>query len=121
MNILKDYLNKQWKEYFINKSLELNKIEVKFRTNNVIENYNKRFKEMIGMNANMQSSIFIDNITNDILHHIECIRNIENKNPHKNKSKYSIKKENEIINIDELKDSSLNDLINDILNEDNSN
>ena len=121
MNILKDYLNKQWKEYFINKSLELNKIEVKFRTNNTIENYNKSFKEMIGMNANMQSSIFIDNITNDILHHIECIRNIENKNPHKNKSKYSIKKENEIINIDELKDSSLNDLINDILNEDNSN
>ena len=121
LNILKDYLNKQWKEYFINKSLELNKIEVKFRTNNTIENYNKSFKEMIGMNANMQSSIFIDNITNDILHHIECIRNIENKNPHKNKSKYSIKKENEIINIDELKDSSLNDLINDILNEDNSN
>ena len=121
LNILKDYLNKQWKEYFINKSLELNKIEVKFRTNNAIENYNKRFKEMVGMNANMQSSIFIDNITNDILHHIECIRNIENKNPHKNKSKYSIKKENEINNIDELKDSSLNDLINDILNEDNSN
>ena len=119
LNFLKFYLNKQWKEYFLNKSLELNKIEIKFRTNNAIENYNKRFKEMDGMNPNMQSSIFIDNITKDILNHIEYIRNIENKNPHKYKSKYSIKKENELNKNDEINDSSLNDLINDILKEDN--
>ena len=39
LNFLKFYLNKQWKEYFLNKSLELNKIEIKFRTNNAIQCY----------------------------------------------------------------------------------
>ena len=97
----------------------MNKIEVKFRTNNALENYNKRFKEMNDMNPNMQTSIFIDNITNDILHHVETIRILENKNPHKNKNntKCKIIKKNEIETNEELNDSSLNELINDILNE----
>ena len=63
----------------INKSLKLNNITIKFRTNNAIGNYNRRFKELKGMEPNMPAGIFINNIIDDIQNHIDHIRKIEDK------------------------------------------
>ena len=48
------------------------------------------------MKANILSSIYIDNIVEDILNHIRIIRKAENDNISKNKSENLLKRENKI-------------------------
>ena len=57
-SFFKSYLLDQWVEFFVNNSLKLNNITIKFRTNNSIENYNRRFKELKGMEPNMPTGIY---------------------------------------------------------------
>ena len=98
--------------YILHKSLSLNNITIEFRTNNAIENYNGRFKEMNGMETDMPAFIFINNIVEDIQEHITIIRDIENKDNFKNISKIQLYKK---LNKVDKKTEAFGDVSNDIL------
>ena len=98
--------------YILHKSLSLNNITIEFRTNNAIENYNGRFKEMNGMETDMPAFIFINNIVEDIQEHITIIRDIENKDNFKNISKSQLYKN---LNKIDKKTEAFGDVSNDIL------
>ena len=51
-----------------------------------MENYNKKFKNFIGMKPNMPSALYIDNIVEETLDNIKIIREIEDKNNFKNQT-----------------------------------
>ena len=53
-NDFKNYFINQWIFYFKNKSLVLYKENIKFRTNNSLENFNRFFKNNLNMKANMK-------------------------------------------------------------------
>ena len=44
LNVFISYFNENWLRYFIDGTLNLNDINVKFRTNNCLENFNRTFK-----------------------------------------------------------------------------
>ena len=64
------YIKSQWYEYFKNKSLYLDFLLIKYRTNNAPENYNKKFKLFVGMKLDMEASLFI---RDEIEDHIDII------------------------------------------------
>ena len=76
--------------FFKNKDLSLNNINIKFRTFNALENYNRKFKYMDGMGPNKPAAVYIDNIIEDIKDHINIIRESEEKIELKYLSTYNI-------------------------------
>lgn len=112
-SFFKSYLLDQWVEFFVNNSLKLNNITIKFRTNNAIENYNRRFKELKGMEPIMPAGIFINNIIDDIQNHIDHIRKIEDKEEFKNVSKTQLYKN---LNDTDNKTESFGDISEEIFN-----
>ena len=60
----KEYFIKQWIPYFKNKILLLRGVNIKFRTNNSLENFNRIFKHNIKMKNNMELISFVDNLIN---------------------------------------------------------
>ena len=59
--------------------LSFNNVTIKFRTNNVLGNYNRRFKEMIGMDADMSALLYINNIIENKKGHIVIIGESKDK------------------------------------------
>ena len=60
----KEYFIKQWIPYFKNKILLLRGVNIKFRTNNSLENFNRIFKHNIKMKNNMELISYVDNLIN---------------------------------------------------------
>lgn len=84
------YFNTTWIEYFKNNSLKLNKISVKFRTNNCLERFNRTLKEYAGKKGNLNITKFIDILIDEINEH-EDILIKENKTSLKLASKSYLK------------------------------
>ena len=62
-NILDDfilYFEEQWLSYFKDGSLQLDEINIKFRTNNSLENFNRRLKSNFHSRKNINIIKFID-------------------------------------------------------------
>ena len=56
------YFNRQWSPYFKNKTLMLNGMETKFRTNNSIENFNRIFKNIMNKNTDLELIKYVDKL-----------------------------------------------------------
>ena len=62
--------------YFKNKKLELNNIDIKLRTNNSLENFNRYFKNNIEIIPNMNLILFLDNLIQFSIDQIEFLKKI---------------------------------------------
>ena len=67
-----------WVDYFKDGSLDLTKVNKIFRTTNALENYNRIFKNLKDMKPNMQFTLYVDNIINEINYHKIDIEEKEN-------------------------------------------
>ena len=56
------YFINQWSDYYINKTLCLKNIDIKFRTNNSLENFNRIFKNKIGVKGEIELVKYVDNL-----------------------------------------------------------
>ena len=56
----KEYFKRTWCSYFKNKTLALRNINIKFRTNNSLENFNSYFKNNIKTKPNMNLITFVE-------------------------------------------------------------
>ena len=56
------YFNNQWTDYFKNKSLCLEKIAIKFRTTNSLENFNRIFKNEFNKKGEIDIVIYVDTL-----------------------------------------------------------
>lgn len=65
------YFKSTWIKYFNNGVLWLNDINIKFRTNNCLESYNKQLKRSINNKKNCNIIIFIDNLIDEVINHEE--------------------------------------------------
>ena len=82
-NILGDfilYFEEQWLSYFKDGNLQLDEINIKFRTNNSLENYNRRLKSNFHSRKNINIINFIDILVDEILNH-EAYLIEENRKP----------------------------------------
>ena len=68
-----------WEIFFKAGSLDLNNAKKIFHTNNVLENYNRIFKNLTFIKSNMTCSIYIDNIINEFNNNKIKIEEYENK------------------------------------------
>ena len=59
-----DYFNNQWVDYFKNKTLYLEKINIKFRTTNSLENFNRIFKNEFNQKGEIENTKYIDTLIN---------------------------------------------------------
>ena len=99
-NEFEKYFQKQWVENFKNKSLFLEKIALKFRTTNFLENFNRIFK--IEFNKKWKIDYNICRYFNNYRKGVKSVFRKELKNiPQKANNKEIISNEN--INIDEKK------------------
>ena len=55
-----NYFLAEWSKYFKDKSLVLNDVHIKVRTNNSLENFNRTFKHSYNMKSNMKLIKYID-------------------------------------------------------------
>jgi hypothetical protein len=60
-------------------NIYLKDVDSIFRTNNALENYNRIFKHLDNMRANMVFSTFIDNIKDEFIRYKNLIEDLENK------------------------------------------
>ena len=60
------YFKQTWIKFFNNESLFLNNVNIKFRTNNSSENFNRIFKNNFNKNKNKSLAEFIDIILDEI-------------------------------------------------------
>ena len=63
------YFNEQWLEYFNNGILELNDINIKFRTNNSLENFNRKFKQYFQKKTNVNIINYVDILAEEVVNH----------------------------------------------------
>ena len=63
------YFNEQWLEYFNNGILELNDINIKFRTNNSLENFNRKFKQYFQKKTNVNIINYVDILAEEVVFH----------------------------------------------------
>ena len=87
------YFNENWLRYFIDGTLNLNGINVKFRTNNCLENFNRILKRYFNMKKNIPMITFIDVLKEEVLSHEEFMIS-ENQKSLKPLSKTKLKGEN---------------------------
>lgn len=81
------YLITQWSPYFKDNILVLRNIDIKFRTNNSIENFNKFFKLNVKMKDNMHLLEYLDNLIEFSKNQIEFFKdNINKKSKFKNET-----------------------------------
>ena len=57
-----DYFNNQWVDYFKNKTLCLENINIKFRTTNSLENFNRIFKNEFNQKGEIENALYIDTL-----------------------------------------------------------
>ena len=87
------YFNNQWTDYFKNKSLCLEKIAIKFRTTNSLENFNRVFKNEFNKKGEIDIVIYVDTLITITKEQKEYFENELNKQPEKyNLSDGKIKK-----------------------------
>ena len=82
-NILDDfilYFEEQWLSYFKDGSLQLDEINIKFRTNNSLENFNRRLKSNFHSRKNINIINFIDILVDEVQNH-EAYLIEENRKP----------------------------------------
>ena len=87
------YFNENWLRYFIDGTLNLNGIYVKFRTNNCLDNFNRILKRYFNMKKNIPMITFIDVLKEEVLSHEEFMIS-ENQKSLKPLSKTKLKGEN---------------------------
>ena len=58
-----EYINNQWIEFFENKILCLDKVNIKFRTTNSLENFNRVLKNEFDHKGEIDNIIYIDTLT----------------------------------------------------------
>jgi len=80
-NEFKEYFTEQWIPYFKNKILVLKDIDIKFRTNNSIENFNRYFRYNIKIKENMNLMSYVDNLLAFNNQQIKYFKENINKNP----------------------------------------
>ena len=102
------YFKNQWTDYFKNKSLCLEKIAIKFRTTNSLENFNRVFKNEFNKKGEIDIVIYVDTLITITKEQKEYFENELNKQPEKsNLSDGKIKKkdnsEEEMSSDNELK------------------
>ena len=130
------YFKNQWLDYFKNGSLGLEKLNIKFRTTNSLENFNRIFKNEFGHKGEVDIILYIDKlliISREQINYFEKIlkkqpkklininKNLDNKKKDKNESETDSNGsfEDEIDNlINEIENDSDNDMM---LNEIKSN
>ena len=87
------YFINQWSEYFINKTLCLKDINIKFRTNNSLENFNRIFKHKMGNKGEIELVNYVDSFIDITKGQINFFLKIIKK-PHKSISKNKFQKDN---------------------------
>lgn len=61
-SIFNKYFLSTWSKYFKNGSLCLKNVNIKIRTNNSLENFNRRFKNLFIKKNNIEPIIYVDNL-----------------------------------------------------------
>ena len=74
------YFENTWKPQFDDNSLILNETSVKFRTNNSLENFNKRLKNYFNYKTPIYMGLFVDILIEEVIEHENYIID-ENKKP----------------------------------------
>ena len=69
------YFNENWLNYFKDGTLNLKYIDIKFRTNNCLENFNRILKSQFNTKKNIPLVTFIDMLKNLVLSQIELLIN----------------------------------------------
>ena len=69
------YFKDNWLFYFKDGSLNLNDVNIKFRTNNSLENFNRQLKNYFNKKKNIPLVSFIDVLKEEVNYHTELIIN----------------------------------------------
>ena len=108
------YFKGQWLDYFTKGVLVLNHINIKYRSNNCLENFNKQLKRNFLKKKDINLINYVDIIIEEVIKHEEYIIE-ETKRPLNKMSKKSLFKigENDIVaNIDKIVDQISGEILN---------
>ena len=76
------YFEQTWINFFKDETLKLDDTNIKFRTNNTLERFNRTLKEYFGKKKNISLKNYIDILIEEVNSHEEYLIN-ENKKPYK--------------------------------------
>ena len=81
-----NYFENQWLKYFEKDILNLNKLNIKFRSNNCLENFNRQLKKYSGEKKHLNLVTYVDLLMKEVMRHEDYII-AETKKPLKKISK----------------------------------
>ena len=76
------YFEQTWINFFKDETLKLDDTNIKFRTNNILERFNRTLKKYFGKKKNISLKNYIDILIEEVNSHEEYLIN-ENKKPYK--------------------------------------